>query len=107
MSGQQHVLAALYPQERHSIHYTGGWVGPRASLDGWKILSTLGFDPGLSSPYRNEYQECFLGGKGARCIQLITLPPSCADCLEILEPQPPETSGPVQACNGIAFSSTN
>ena len=30
---------------------------------------------------------------------LITLPPSCADSLEIWEPQP---SGPVQDCNGIA-----
>jgi hypothetical protein len=27
-------------------------------------------------------------GKGVRCIGLTTLPPSCADCLEIWEPQP-------------------
>jgi len=26
---------------------------------------------------------------------LTTLPPSCADCLEIWEPQPPGTLGPV------------
>jgi len=39
---------------------------------------------------RNEYQEYFLGGKGGWCIEL-TLPPSCADCLEIWEPQPPGT----------------
>jgi len=32
---------------------------------------------------RNEYQEYFLGGKGGRCVRLIILPPSCADCLEI------------------------
>jgi hypothetical protein len=32
---------------------------------------------------RNEYQEYFVGGKGSRCIGLTTLPPSCADCLEI------------------------
>jgi len=31
----------------------------------------------------------FPGGKGSRCIALATLPPSCADCLEIWEPQPP------------------
>jgi hypothetical protein len=30
-------------------------------------------------------------GKGGRCIGLTTLPPSCADCLEIWEPQPPGT----------------
>ena len=28
-----------------------------------------------------------LGGKGGRCVGLTTLPPSCADCLEIWEPQ--------------------
>ena len=26
-----------------------------------------------------------------------------ADCLELLEPQPPEPQGPVQACSGKAF----
>jgi hypothetical protein len=40
------------------------------------------------------------GGKGGRCLGLINLPPSCADCLEIWEPQPPgsfrASSGPVQ-----------
>jgi hypothetical protein len=35
---------------------------------------------------RNEYQECFLGSKGGRCVGLTTLPHSCADCLEIWEP---------------------
>jgi hypothetical protein len=28
-------------------------------------------------------------GKGGRCVGLTTLPPSCADCLENWEPQPP------------------
>ena len=27
--------------------------------------------------------------KDGRCVGLTTLPPSCAECLEILEPQPP------------------
>ena len=31
------------------------------------------------------------GFKGGRCVELTTLPPSCADCLEILEPHPPGT----------------
>ena len=30
--------------------FTGGWVGPRAGLDGRKILSPPRFDPGPSSP---------------------------------------------------------
>jgi hypothetical protein len=41
-----------------------------------------------TQPVTNEYQECFLGGKGGRCVVLTNLPPSCADCLEIWEPQP-------------------
>jgi len=35
-SGQQHGPAALYPRERPGTHFTGGWVGPRAGLDGRK-----------------------------------------------------------------------
>ena len=45
----------------------------------------------------------FPGGKGCLCIGLTTLPPSCADCLEIWEPQPSGSLVPVQACNGIAL----
>ena len=33
----------------------------------------------------------FPGGKGSRCVGLTTLPPSCVDCVEIWEPQPPGT----------------
>jgi len=44
VSGQQHASAALYPQARPGTHFTGGWVGPRAGLDGWKISSSPGFD---------------------------------------------------------------
>jgi hypothetical protein len=35
--------------------------------------------------------EIFPGGKGGWCVELTTLPPSCANCLEIWEPQPPGT----------------
>jgi hypothetical protein len=40
------------------------------------------------------------GGKGGGCLGVTTLPRSCADSgsRNLLEP-----SGPVQACNGIAF----
>ena len=47
---------------------------------------------------RNEYQKYFLEGKGGRCVELTTLPPSCADYLEIWEPQPP---GTLRACPGL------
>jgi len=55
---------------------------------------TLSFQPqywpAVDSPSnRNEYQEHLLGGKGGCCLRLTTLPPSCADGLEIWKPQPP------------------
>jgi hypothetical protein len=50
VSGQQHAPAALYPRERPGIHFTGGWVGPRAGLDGRKISSQPEFDSGPSIP---------------------------------------------------------
>jgi len=40
---------------------------------------------------RNENQEYFLWGKGGRCAGLTTLLHSCADCLEIWDPQTPGT----------------
>jgi len=46
---------------------------------------------GLTQPLTDEYQEYFLGGKGGQCVGLTNLTPSCADCLEIWEPQPPGT----------------
>ena len=49
MSGQQDPPAALYRRERTGTHFTGGWVCPRAGLDGRKISSPPGFDPGSSS----------------------------------------------------------
>jgi len=53
VSGQQHAPAALYPRKRPGTHFTGGWVGPRAGLDGQKISSPPGFDPGLSQKVNN------------------------------------------------------
>jgi hypothetical protein len=63
------------------------------------IILPAAYGPGVDLVFkRNEYQEYFLGGKGGRCGGLTTLPPSCADCLEIWEPQTP---GTLRACNGI------
>jgi len=59
------------------------------------------YSPGVdSASNRNEYQECFLGGKGGRCVGLTTLPPSCSDCLEIWESRPLRT---LRACTGNAL----
>jgi hypothetical protein len=57
---------------------------------------------GSTQPLTNEYQEYFLWGKGGRS-RWLTFSLSYADCLEIWEPHPPGTIGPVQACNGIAL----
>jgi hypothetical protein len=52
-------------------------------------------------------QKCapgiFPGGKGGRCIGLTTLPPSCADCLEIWDLNLLVSLRPVQVCNGFAL----
>jgi hypothetical protein len=34
VSGQLHAPAALSPGNRPGTHFIGGWVGPRAGLDG-------------------------------------------------------------------------
>ena len=49
---------------------------------------------GLDQPTRN----ISWGGKGGRCVGLTTLTPSCADCLEIWEPQTP---GTFRECPGL------
>jgi len=41
--------------------------------------------PGVDSASKNEYQD-IPGGKEGWCVRVTTLPPSCAECLEILEP---------------------
>ena len=58
----------------------------------WNFSPTQHYGPGVdSASNRNEYQEYFLKGKGGRCVGLTTLSHLCADCLEIWDPQPPET----------------
>jgi len=46
-------------------------------------------------------------GKGGRCVGQTTLPHSCADCLEIWEPEPPGTLRACKACAGIALPLPN
>jgi hypothetical protein len=70
----------------------------------WKVVSSIPdyvIGPGVdSASNKNEYQEYFLRGKGGRCVGLTTLPPSCADCLEIWEPRTP---GTLRACPGLLW----
>jgi len=62
----------------------------------WKVAGSipdgLGVDSGSN---RKEYHKYFLWLKG---VGLTNLPPSCVDCLEIWEPQPP---GTLKGCPGL------
>jgi len=55
---------------------------------------------GSTQPLTEMSTIIFSGGKDGQCVGLTTLPSSCADCLEIWEPQPP---GTFRACTGIAM----
>jgi len=55
MSGQRHA-PDFYPQERPGTHCTGGWVCPRAGLDGCgKSRPLPGFDPWTIQPVVSRY----------------------------------------------------
>jgi hypothetical protein len=74
---------------------------PMVSLDFFIDIFWPHCGPGAdSASNRNEYEEYCLGGKGGRCIGLTTLPPSCANCHETWESQPP---GTLKACPGIVL----
>jgi len=59
-------------------------------------------DLGSTQPLTGMSTRNISGGKDGRCVGLTTLPPSCAHCLEILEPQPP---GTFRACSGLQWNS--
>jgi hypothetical protein len=53
---------------------------------------------GLTQPLTEMSTRNISWCKGGWCVGLATLPPSCADCLEIWDPQPP---GNLRACPGM------
>ena len=57
VGGQSHVPAA-FPRERTGTHCIGGWVGPRAGLDGCgKSLPPPGFDPRSVQSLASRYTD--------------------------------------------------
>jgi hypothetical protein len=59
------------------------------------ILPAVLWPWGQLSLYKKWVPGKVSGGKGGQCLELTTLPPSCADFLEIWEPQSP---GTLRAC---------
>jgi hypothetical protein len=55
---------------------------------------------GLTQPLTGLSNRNNSWGKGGRRVGLTTLPPSCGDCLEIWEPQPP---GTLRGCPGLSW----
>jgi hypothetical protein len=54
---------------------------------------------GLTQPLTEmSARNISLGSKGGRCVRLKILTPTSADCLEIWDPQPPET---LRVCPGL------
>ena len=103
-----HAVAQLFEALRYNSEghgFDSRWCHWNYSLT-YSFWSHYGHEVDSASN-RNEYQEYFLGGKGGRYLGLTTYhlhEPTGLKCgsLNILEP-----SGPVQACNGIAFYPDN
>ena len=58
VAGQRHALAALLPGKRPGTHCIGGWVGPRAGLDGCgKSRPPPGFDPWTVQSVASRYTD--------------------------------------------------
>ena len=63
VDGQRQAPAALPQQKRPSNHCTGGWVGPRAGLDGCGKFHPPqpGFDPRTVQSVASRYRLRYLG----------------------------------------------
>jgi hypothetical protein len=57
---------------------------------------------GVDSVSKNEYQDT-PGGKDGRCVRVTTLPLSCAECLEILDLNLPETPKATRPVVGLLY----
>jgi len=57
--GQRHVTAVLALEKRPGTHFTGGWMGPRAGMDGCgKSRRPPGFDSRTVEPVASRYTDC-------------------------------------------------
>jgi hypothetical protein len=73
----------------------------RLCVTSWKVAGSIpdGHSPsGLTMALRSN-QPLKAASKGGRCVGLTIWPPSCADCLDVWEPQSP---GTLRVCSGSA-----
>jgi len=77
------IIRTIYLKKCNS-QPEGPGIDPR-SMGIFSGASGSSMCPGVDSASKNEYQD-IRGGKDGRCVRMTTLPPSCAECLEILEP---------------------
>jgi len=75
---------------------------PEGVTGDFHLLSSFGSTTAMGStqPLAEMSNRNVPGGKGGQGVGLTTLQLSCADCLEICEPQPPG-NGTLQACRRI------
>ena len=68
----------------------------------YSVAADISVWPGVDSASKNEYQDIPVG-KGGRCVRVMTLPPSCAECLVIWSLNRPEPSWLHTPVIGIAL----
>ena len=65
--GQRHAPAVVLQGKRPGTHCGGGWVGPRAGLDGFgksRPRPPTGFDPRIGRPVASRYIDCAIRACG-------------------------------------------
>ena len=74
MGSKLHAPAALPPGKRPGTHCIGGWVGPRAGLDGCgKSRPPPGFDPRTVQPVASRYTDYSFPGHTERVEELLNV----------------------------------
>jgi hypothetical protein len=89
-----------------TFRYLRQWGGVRGGAVGWgTVLQTGRSRVRFPMESLEFFSDLILpGGKDGRCVGLATLPPSCADCLDILGASISwNPLGPVTACSGKAL----
>ena len=66
----------------------------------YSVAADISVCPEVDSASENEYQD-IPGGKGGRCVRVMTLQPSCAECLVIWSLNRPEPSRPHRPLIGV------